>query len=302
MDFMFKRATKEEIKARVALIGPPGSGKTFTALKMGKVLAQGKRVRAIDTEKRSSNRYAGLFNFDVAYLNTYEPSMYIAAQRAAVADGECGCLIVDSASHCWEDEGGILDQVDARGGKFEAWKDMKPQMRDLVNSWLECPVHLIVTFRSKVEYVVEENEKGKKVPRKIGLAPRFKDTIEFELDIVGMLNEENTLSITKTRCHLLSKAVIKEPGEDFARTILDWTADGESAEVRIAALLSKAEGQADLDAAKAEIARAVRIKALDANAIERLKAAGITAAEKIRTALASGEDERGAKAAQEGAS
>jgi flagellar biosynthesis GTPase FlhF len=47
----FVKATKKKLKARVALIGPTGSGKTMTALKMARGFAGSEgRIAVIDTE------------------------------------------------------------------------------------------------------------------------------------------------------------------------------------------------------------------------------------------------------------
>jgi hypothetical protein len=82
-------------------------------------------------------------------------------------------------------------------------------------------------MRSKTEYVLEKDERtGKTVPRKIGMAPIQRDGMEYEFDVFGDMDHDNTLVITKSRCPKLTKAVIKEPGEDFAKTLKAWLTDG----------------------------------------------------------------------------
>jgi DNA polymerase III delta prime subunit len=226
---MFQKATKKKAKARVALIGPPGSGKTFTALTLAKHL--GGRVAVIDTERGSASKYAGKqdgFVFDVCEPQTFEPKAYIAALKGAAADGY-DVVIIDSLSHAWEGDGGILDQVDKRGGRFEAWKEMSPQTRSLIDAILVYPGHVIATMRVKTEWVVEKNDRGKSEPRNVGLAPKFKEGLEYEFDVVGMLDDNNVLRITKTRCSALAGGSIAKPGKGLADALLAWLDDGAEA-------------------------------------------------------------------------
>lgn len=222
---VFARATKKKQKARVALIGPPGSGKTYTALTIAKHL--GARIAVIDTERGSASKYAGdVAAFDVCEPETFAPDAYIAALRGAAAEGY-DVVVIDSLSHSWEGEGGILDQVDQRGGKFDAWRDMTPQTRELIEAILGYPGHVVATMRVKTEYVVEKNERtGKMEPRKVGLAPKFKEGLEYEFDVVGMLDEQNVLTVTKSRARALNRAVVKHPGKPFADALLAWLEDG----------------------------------------------------------------------------
>lgn len=226
---MFQKATKKKQKARVALIGPAGSGKTFTALTIGKHL--GKKIAVIDTERGSASKYSGdVADFDVCELPTFSPKDYMRAIADAASAGY-DVLVIDSMSHAWEGEGGILDQVDKRGGRFDAWKDMSPQTRALIDAILSYPGHVIATMRTKTEYVIEEKERGGrtvKEPRKIGLAPKFKDGLEYEFDVVANMDDA-MLTVSKSRCSALAEASIKKPGKPFADALLAWLDDGEDA-------------------------------------------------------------------------
>lgn len=228
---MFQKATKKKQKARVALIGPAGSGKTFTALTIGKHL--GKKIAVIDTERGSASKYSGdVADFDVCELPTFSPKDYMRAIADAASAGY-DVLVIDSMSHAWEGEGGILDQVDKRGGRFDAWKDMSPQTRALIDAILSYPGHVIATMRTKTEYVIEEKERGGrtvKEPRKIGLAPKFKDGLEYEFDVVANMDDA-MLTVSKSRCSALAEASIKKPGKPFADALLAWLDDGEDAPV-----------------------------------------------------------------------
>ncbi|GEL19454.1 ATP-binding protein [Pseudonocardia asaccharolytica] len=223
--FIFNRASKEQAKARIALTGPTGSGKTYTALIVGTEL--GERVAVIDTERGSASKYADKFTFDTLQLTAFEPSALIDALAVAAHTGY-DVLIVDSFSHFWSGAGGILEQVDnaakrsGTGGSFAGWREARPQERAMLDALLAYPGHVITTMRAKTEYVVETDERGRKVPRKVGLKPEQRDGIEYEFDIVGDLDHENTLVISKSRAELLSGRVVRKPDAQFADEIRDW--------------------------------------------------------------------------------
>jgi len=230
MASMFKKAVKTACKLRLAIPGPSGSGKTYTSLKLAKTL--GKKIAVIDTERGSASKYAHEFDFDVLELEPpFHPERFMAAIKDAEAEGYEVC-IVDSLSHAWNGQGGILEIVDEEarksqsGNTFNAWKKGTPLYNKFVDCLLGCRMHLIGTMRSKSEYVVEQNAKGKSAPKKVGTAPVQRDGFEYEFDIIMEMNLENEGNITKTRCSAINGRLISKPGEDLATTIKAWLEDG----------------------------------------------------------------------------
>jgi hypothetical protein len=70
---------------------------------------------------------------------------------------------------------------------------------------------------------VEKDERtGKTAPRKVGLAPVMRDGVEYEFDVCGDLDQENTLVITKSRCSKLAGQVIQKPGSEMAAILSEW--------------------------------------------------------------------------------
>lgn len=216
---------------RLGLAGPAGSGKTYTALAIATELGF-EKIGVIDTENRSARRYAKSFGrrFHSLELDHFSPRDYIEAIRAAEAAG-IEVLIIDSLSHAWMGKGGVLEMVDhsarrqAKGGtpnSFSGWREVTPEHNRLVEALIHAKMHLIVTLRVKTEYVVEEDGRGKKVPRKVGLAPVQREGLEYEFDVVGDITMEHELLITKSRCSALSDAVIRKPGEEMAKTLREW--------------------------------------------------------------------------------
>lgn len=239
----FTKATKAKAKARIALAGPTGSGKTYTALRVASVLSPGS-IAVLDTERGSASKYSDVFDFDSFEPDSYAPELLIEALTAAGAAGY-GCFIADSLSHFWMGADGMLEQVDragkrsSGGNSFAGWKEMRPVERRMIDALVAYPGHVIVTMRTKTEWVIELNDRGKNVPRKIGTKPEQREGIEYEFDVVGDLSTENELVITKTRCPALKRAVIAEPGEDFAETIRAWL-DAGVAPVDAAAFVDRA--------------------------------------------------------------
>jgi len=229
----FKRATKAAAKLRLGLIGPAGSGKTYTALRIAHGL--GGRIAVVDTERGSASLYAGErgIDFDVIELDTYEVERFIDAIKDAAAGGY-STIIIDSLSHAWAGKGGILEFVDKAGkrntggGNFGAWRDATPRHNALVDAILGAPLHVICTLRSKVEYVVE-NVGGRNQVRKVGLQPVQRDGLEYEFTVVGDVTQEHDLLVTKTRAAFLKDAVIREAGEELGQQLSAWLADGEVA-------------------------------------------------------------------------
>lgn len=226
----FVKATKHQAKLRLALIGPSGSGKTYSALAIASSL--GKKIAVIDTERGSASLYSDKFNFDVCELESFNPLEYV---RAIDEAGNAGydVLVIDSLSHAWSGKDGALEQVDQAATRsqsknsFAAWREVTPLHNQLVDSILGAHCHVIVTMRAKTEYALEKDEKtGKTMPRKIGMAPIQRDGLEYEFTVVGDMDLQNNLIISKTRCSALNNKVYNKPGKDVANTLLSWLNDG----------------------------------------------------------------------------
>lgn len=222
---MFHKATKESARLRMALIGPAGSGKTYTGLSIAQHL--GGSVAVLDTEHGSASKYADLFDFDVVELDDFDPRRYVEVIHEA---GKAGysALVIDSLSHAWMGKGGALELKDRTaaqsrsGNSFDAWRTVTPLHNQLVEAMITAPIHIIATLRTKTEYVVETDDRGKNRPRKVGLAPVQRDGLEYEFDVVADLDQDNNLIITKTRCPALTGQVFNKAGIDVAEALSGW--------------------------------------------------------------------------------
>jgi hypothetical protein len=234
----FQKAVKTRARLRMALIGPSGSGKTFTGLKIGQELAAAGKLAVIDSERGSAAKYADLFTFDSIDLEQHSPKDYIDCILAAEAEGY-EALVIDSLSHAWMGRDGALEQVDkvvkrsGAGNSFAAWREVTPWHNKLVDTIIGSRMHIIATLRSKTEYVMETNERGKAVPRKVGMAPIQRDGMEYEFDVVGEMNLQNELVISKSRCPALTGGIFDKPGADMAKVLKEWLGSGEALPERI---------------------------------------------------------------------
>ncbi len=225
---LFKKAVKSESKLRLALVGPAGSGKTYTALTLATHLAGNGGVAVVDTEHGSASKYADVFEFDVAEMHPpYHPDKYVAAIKEAEQAGY-DVIILDSLSHAWSGEGGLLDIVEEisrrmrNPNSFAAWKDATPIHNRLVEAILGAGLHVIITMRAKTEYVIQADEKGRQVPKKVGMAPVQRDGMEYEADIVMEMDIDNNAIVTKSRCPELAGRVFAKPGADVAAILARW--------------------------------------------------------------------------------
>jgi hypothetical protein len=258
---MFRKAEKRQAKLRLALCGPSGSGKTCSALLIAMGLAPGGKIALVDTERGSGELYADMVPYDVAPLEPpYTPGRYIEIIKGAESAGY-DVLIIDSFSHAWMGEGGILDLHDRAtsasrsGNSFMAWREVTPKHNALVDAILGANMHVIVTMRTKTAYDLVDDGKGGKKPLKIGLAPIQRDGLEYEFTLVMDLSVEgHVATATKDRTRLFD-------GEHFVPTaatgeaLREWLTTGKD---------PVAESKRSLKALKASATRIGSVPELEA--------------------------------------
>jgi len=222
----FRKAVKHGAKLRFAVCGPSGSGKTYTLLQLATEL--GGPIALIDTEHGSASKYADIFEFDVLELDSYDPLRLIEIIDEAV-ESQYQVLCIDSLSHFWVGKDGELEKVDRAARRmqtpnsFAAWKQVTPIHNALIDKIISAPLHILVSMRSKTEWILDRDDRtGKTVPRKVGLAPVMRDGIEYEFDVCGEMDQENTLQVTKSRCPRLSSGVFPKPGRELADALKEW--------------------------------------------------------------------------------
>ncbi len=143
----FKKAVKTDRMLRLALVGTTGSGKTYTALRVARGIAEemgGGLVGLIDSERESASLYADEFDFITAPIRTGNPNEYIDRINEAKREG-VDVLVIDSMSHAWIGQEGALRLVDQAAAKtqskntFAAWRTVTPQHDAFVGAVLDYP-------------------------------------------------------------------------------------------------------------------------------------------------------------------
>lgn len=190
--------------------GPAGSGKTKGALALAVAMFGPKaKIALIDSEHESASLYADKFNFDTLPLEPpYTSAKYEAGIQAAV-DGGYDVCIVDSISHQWAGEGGILSRKDQmeidnpRLNSYTLWGRFTKEHEKFKARILNAPIHIIATMRSKMDYQLV-NKDGKQVPEKLGMAPIQREGMEYEFSLVFSLGMNHVAQATKDRTDLFA--------------------------------------------------------------------------------------------------
>ncbi len=237
-----EEATQVGLKARFALMGPTGAGKTWTSLDVATHLVEeGERIMVIDTERGSARNYARAFKFaHMDWKPPYHPGELAEAILELGSSGKFGCLVVDSLSHFWKASGGTLDQKDrisARGGanaqnSYTAWNEAGKLQDSMIEAILSCPVHIICTMRSKMAYAIEEYQDGNRTKTrvtKVGLAPVQRDDTEYEFTVIGEMDlATHRLVVTKSRIHDVADQVYSAgQAKQLGIAVRDWLAASE---------------------------------------------------------------------------
>lgn len=209
---MFKKAERKKAKLRLALCGPSGSGKSYSSLLLAQGL--GGRIAMIDTERGSGELYSHLCDYDVCQIAPpFTVKKYLDAIKGA-EDAGYGTIIIDSLTHAWAAEGGLLDLVDKKTAasssrnSYTAWRDVTPMHNSLVDAMLQSSCHIIATMRTKTAYEIQENDRGKKAPVKIGTAPVQRDGMDYEFTTVFDISPERHMAtVNKDRTSLFDGQV-----------------------------------------------------------------------------------------------
>ena len=229
----FQRAERKQARLRLALCGPAGSGKTYSALLIASGLVQeGEKVALLDTEAGSGELYADLVDYDYDRLDPpFEPQRYI--ERIAEAEkAGYSVLIIDSLSHAWSGTGGVLDLKDRfakasrSGNEWSAWREVTPQHNALVDSILRSDLHVIACLRTKTAWEVTEDERGRKKPIKIGLKPEQREGVEYEFTtVLELFVDGHMASASKDRTRIFDGHPLI-PNVETGRQLRRWLDSG----------------------------------------------------------------------------
>jgi len=222
----FKPAQRRRAKLRLAVAGPSGSGKTYSALLLASGITSWTKIAVIDSENGSAELYAHLGGYSVLTLEPpYTPEKYIEAIKIAEHQG-FEVIIIDSLSHAWNGEGGILDQqgkatdTKYKGNSWAAWRECTPKHNALVEAMLKSSCHIIATMRSKIEYA-QITENGKPAVKKLGMAPIQREGMEYEFTVFLDLSVEHIATPSKDRTGIFDGQYFK-PSRKIGLELMSW--------------------------------------------------------------------------------
>lgn len=251
MSFTFRKAIRENVGLIIMLSGGTGSGKTFSAMRLASGIAGSKPFAVIDTEAGRAKHYADQFTFDHGDLAPpFRPDAYAEAIMAADKAGY-PVIVVDSVSHVWAGDGGVLDWQDdelARMAgddyakrervKMAAWIKPKMAHKQMVQKLLQIRAHLILCARAeeKIE-MVRKDGKLEVVPKvtptgKDGWVPVCEKNLPFEATASFLLLASEPGIPHPIKLQEQHKALFpagKPINEDSGKRIAEWAQGGKPA-------------------------------------------------------------------------
>jgi len=230
MSLQLRKAERKQAKLRIGVNAPSGAGKTYSSL----LLAYGmtgdwSKIALIDTEAGSGELYAHLGDYNVINLEApYTPERYIEAIKAC-EDGGMQVIIIDSTSHEWDGKGGCLQINEAlanskyRGNTWAAWSETTPRHQKFIEAIITSPVHIITATRNKVETVMTDDKKVKKV----GVKEIQREGFEYELTVNFNIDRDtHYATASKDRTELFTD---KDPfiiTPDTGKQLMEWAMSG----------------------------------------------------------------------------
>lgn len=255
---IIRKSERKRAKLRMGISAAAKCGKTMGALLIAYgITGDWSRIGLLDTEEGSGELYTGSeehgvkiqpYNY-VLISAPYTIPKYIDALHAL--ENCCDIVILDSITHAWAGTGGLLQKqgkiADQSKNSYTAWRFVTPEHTSFVDAMLQSPRHIIATMRSKTEYVLEPNEQGKMVPRKIGMAPIQRDGMEYEFTVVFDINYDSIARAVGDRTKLFStidgagrlvkREFIITP--DTGRELLNWLNTGTESLDEMCAVIAK---------------------------------------------------------------
>jgi hypothetical protein len=248
--FTFAPAVREQISLIIGLAGGTGSGKTKSAMRLAAGMSGGKRFAVIDSEAGRAKHYAEQHAFDHGDLQPpFRPQAYTDAILAADA-AHYPVIVVDSCSHEWAGEGGILDwqeeELQRMAGddwkrreacKMAAWIQPKMAHKKMVQRLLQVRAHLILCFRAeeKIDMVRDPADGKMKIVPKVsragldGWIPICEKTLPFELTASFLLTAEAPGVPKPIKLYEQHRALFPtgDPIDELAgRRLAEWAAGG----------------------------------------------------------------------------
>lgn len=236
MQLQLQKATRKKVKLRMSIASPTGFGKTVSAL----ILAHGitndwEKICVIDTENESASLYAdhalpGGYKIGEFYTQQIHPPFTPEKYSEAIKkceDNEIEVIIIDSVTHVWNGQGGLLEYNDSLGGnKFQNWAKTTPRYQAWLSSILHSKCHVITTNRKKQAYALI-NEGGKSKVEKQGMEDQIRDGYDYEMTIAfEIINDAHLARAAKDRTSIFVNKPEFIITEETGQLIKQWCESG----------------------------------------------------------------------------
>lgn len=229
-----RKAERSQAKLRIGVSAPSGGGKTYSALLMASGMAPWNKIAVIDTENGRGDIYSDLGDYNIITLEApFSPERYIEAIKSCEAAG-MEVIIVDSISHEWEGQGGCLEINESlanakyRGNTWSAWNETTPRHRKFIEAIISSTAHVITTVRNKVDTIMTEDKKVKKV----GIKEITREGFEYEITVNFNIDRDTHKALpSKDNTRLFEG---KDPFIITAETgkqLIDWMKSGKKVKV-----------------------------------------------------------------------
>ena len=222
---LIHKAQRKKAKLRLGIYGISNSGKTYSSLLMANGI--GGKIGLIDSEHGRGELYSKEFDYDVISIEApYSVEKYIEAIKD-FENANYDILIIDSLSHAWSGEGGLVEAVSKlNGNSFQNWGRVgTPLQQRLLDAIMGSKMHVFATMRTKAEYAISTDDKGKMKCAKLGLGPVQKDGIEYEFTVLMSMDKDNRAEVIKDNTRLFLNQYI-QPTEKTGKAFIDWLNEG----------------------------------------------------------------------------
>lgn len=234
--FQAKKAKRETIYSKIAIIAPSGGGKTYGGLRLATGMAEeieretGKKAKILmgNTESKRGLYYANEFDYDIVDLDPpYNPEKFVELIEFAIEEGY-DILIIDSSSHEWEGKGGCLELQQQAGGTYQSWAKVTPRHQKFINAIADSPIHIIATMRGKDQYEMSKDERGRASVQKLGVGAKQREGFEYEFTCTFLIDQKtNTAEVQKDNTHIFDSEGPTILTEAHGAKIIKWANSGE---------------------------------------------------------------------------
>ncbi len=224
-------AQRKRVKLRLNIASPSGFGKTYGALLIAfGISGDWDKIAVIDTENDSASLYSHLGKFKTLSLTPpYSPDRYIEAIQKCEAAG-IEVIIIDSITHVWKGQGGLLEYQNSLGGRYQDWAKATPLYQKWLAAILHSKCHVITTNRKKQGYNIITDGNKTKV-EKAGLDDEIRDGYEYEMTLaLEIINDKHMAKASKDRTQLFVDKPEFLITVETGKAISNWCNEGLSME------------------------------------------------------------------------